>query len=203
MAETPDELRDRADEVLSDPKFETSEPGLIDRFVDWVQELFSDLLEFATGSTVFGGVAVGWIILAAMIGLIVFFLARYLPGFSSVKLETVGATVSTRKNRRGRAEWLAEAEAADQNGHHREAVRARYKATVAGLIEQDELPDTVGATATELANSFQADAARTDPFGSSTEAFSDVWYGGDDADQSDSARVAGWDEQIIGKKSTR
>ncbi len=201
MAETPEELRDRADEVLSNPKFAASEPGLIDRFIDWVQEVFSDLLSFVTGSTAFGGVAVGWIILAAMIGLIIYFLVRYLPGFSSVKAETVRATVSPRKNRRSRAEWLAEAEAAEDKGHHREAVRARYKATVAGLIEGDELPDTVGATAAELAHAFQADAARTDPFGSSTDAFSDVWYGGDDADQSDSAKVAGWDGQILDKKS--
>ena len=203
MAETPDELRDRADDVLSDPKFATSEPGLIDRVVEWVQEVFSDLLSFVTGSTAFGGVAVGWVILAAMIGLIVFFLVRYLPGFSSVKLEAARAVVSTRQNRRTRAQWLADAEEADRNGHHREAVRARYKATVAGLIEADELPDTVGATATELATAFQADTSRTDPFASSTEAFSDVWYGGEDADRSDSARVSDWDGQVLGKKAAQ
>ncbi len=201
MAETPEDLRDRAEDVLSDPKFATSEPGLIDRLVEWVQEVFSDLLEFVTDSTVFGGVAVGWILLAAMIGLIVFFLLRYLPSFSSAKAESVSATVLTHKNRRTRAEWLAEAEAAERKGQHREAVRARYKATVAGLIEQDELPDTVGATATELRNAFRGDPSRSDPFSSSTGAFSDVWYGGDEADQSDAARVAGWDEQVVGKSA--
>lgn len=201
MAESPEDLRDRADDVLSDPKFASSEPGLIDRFVEWVQEIFSDLLDFVTNSTVFGGVAVGWFLLTAMIGLIIFFLVRYLPSFSSVKAEVTRATVSTHKNRRSRAEWLAEAETAERNGLHREAVRARYKATVAGLIEQDELPDTVGATATELQNAFEAEPSRADPFASSTEAFSDVWYGGDDANKTDTERVAGWDRQVIPKAS--
>ncbi len=195
--ELPDELRQRADEVLSQPKFQAAEPGLLDRAWDRVLEFIGDLLSVVTGGTSFGGVAVGWFILAVMIGLILYFLVRFLPRSRRTRMTSAVATVDVRSNRQSRKEWLAEAERAEAAGQHREAVRARYRATVAGLVEGDELPDTPGATVSELAEAFEAEPARTDPFASSTDAFSDVWYGDADADRSSSDQAARWDEQVL------
>ncbi len=114
----------------------------------------------------------------------------------------IQATTTTHQNRLSRAEWLVKAEESERNGLYREAVRARYRATVAGLIDDMELPDSPGATATELQISFRADPARTDPFASSTAAFSDVWYGGDDADRNDSEQLDRWDRQVVKKGSS-
>ncbi len=199
--EVPEELRRRADEVLSQDKFQPDEPGLLDRAWDRVTELINDLLSVITDNTAFGGVAVGWIILTLMIGVIGFFLIRYLPRFGSARVPRGQPKITTHKNRLSRADWLARAEAAEREGHHREAVRARYRATVAGLMERNEVPDTPGATPTELRDAFDAAPARAEPFASSTTAFSDVWYGGADADRSDSEQLARWDAQVSDEPS--
>jgi hypothetical protein len=136
-----------------------------------------------------------------MLGLIVLFLVRYLPRFGPARRPPTQATITTHQNRLSRAEWLARAEESDRVGLYREAVQARYRATVAGLIDDEELPDSPGATPTELRGSFRADPARTDPFASSTAAFSDVWYGGDDADRNDSEQLDLWDHQVLNKGS--
>jgi len=197
MAESPEDLRQTADEVLSQPKFVANEPSLLDRAWDRVTEFLGDLLSVVSNATAFGGVAVGWIILAAMLGLIVFFLVRVMPRRRMTRSAGVHAEVKTRATRTSRATWLAEAEAAEAAGLHREAVRARYRATVAGLVENEELPDVPGATVGELATAFEADPSRSDPFTSSGGAFSDVWYGGDDAEKDDADRIANWDQQIL------
>jgi hypothetical protein len=199
--ELPEDLRRRADEVLSQDKFQPDEPGLLDRAWDRVTELVEDLLSIVTNNTVFGGVAVGWILLGAMTGLIILFLVRYLPSFRAARRPPTQATITTHQNRLSRAEWLAKAEEADRNGLYREAIRARYRATVAGLIADKELPDSPAATPTELRDSFRADPSRTDPFANSTAAFSDVWYGGEDADRNDSEQLDLWDHQVVDKGS--
>ncbi|MBT8240101.1 MAG: hypothetical protein KJN63_02620, partial [Acidimicrobiia bacterium] len=127
--ELPEDLRRRADDVLAQDKFRPEEPGLLDRAWDRVTDLINDLLGVITDNTIFGGVAVGWVLLGLMIALIVFFLVRYAPRFGSARITPVEATITTHKNRLSRAEWLAQADEADRNGLYREAVRARYRAT--------------------------------------------------------------------------
>jgi hypothetical protein len=199
--ELPEDLRRRADDVLAQDKFKPDEPGLLDRAWDRVTELINDLLGVITDNTIFGGVALGWVLLGLMIALIVFFLVRYTPRFGSARTSPAEATITTHKNRLSRVEWLARAEEADRTGLYREAVRARYRATVAGLIEARELPDSQGATPAELRDSFDAEPARHEPFASSTAAFSDVWYGGAAADRTRSEQLAQWDGQVSSKDS--
>lgn len=198
----PEDLRQRADDVLSQDKYQPDEPGLLDRIWDRVTELIGDLLSVFADSTIFGGVAIGWIVLAVMLGLIVWFVMRYLPRFGSGRHPRAQARITTEKVRMSRAEWLAKADEADRSGLHREAVRARYRATVAGLIEGDELPESPGATPTELQAAFEADPSRADPFASSTDAFSDVWYGGSDADRTQSEQLAQWDGEVVTNKGS-
>ena len=114
--------------------------------------------------------------------------------------ENVQAVVQTTKNRRSRKEWLAEASQAEARGQYREAVRARYWATVAGLIENEEVGDSPGATVNELRAQFEAEQARKDPFNNASDSFSDSWYGGSQADTEDSSQLASWDEQVVGGK---
>ncbi len=198
--ENPEILRDRAQEILSDPRYAGDQPGLVDRALDRLGELINDLLSVVTGGTSFGGVLVGLIFLGFMMGLVVFFIVRYLPRIRPATSENAKAVVQTTKNRRSRKEWLAEASEAESRGHYREAVRARYWATVAGLIENEEVGDSPGATVNELRAQFDAEAARKDPFNDASDSFSDIWYGGSDADTSDSSQLAMWDERVVGGK---
>ncbi|NNE95023.1 MAG: DUF4129 domain-containing protein [Acidimicrobiales bacterium] len=195
--ELPEDLRQRADEVLAQDKFAPEEPGLLDRAWERVIELISDLLSVVADSTVFGGVAIGWIILAAMVGLIVFFLYRYLPRYGSSGRRSVEPTIVVERAHRSRDEWLAEARDAESAGRYREAVRARYRAMVAGLVDRGEIPEDPGATPNELRSAFGGSERRTAPFGSATAAYSDVWYGGDRAERADSERFATWDSDVM------
>lgn len=198
--ETPEILRDRAQEILSDPRYAGDEPGLVDRALDRLGELINNLLSVVTGGTSFGGVLVGLLFLVLMVGLVVFFIVRYLPRIRPVASQSVRAVVQTTKNRKSRKEWLAEASLADSRGHYREAVRARYWATVAGLIENEEVGDSPGNTVNELRAQFEAEAARKDPFNDASDSFSDIWYGGSDADTTDSSQLSTWDERVVGGK---
>ncbi len=198
--ETPDVLRNRADEILSDPRYAGDEPGLVDRALDWIGDMIGDLLQAVVGGTSFGGVIVGVLILTAMVGLVVFFIVRYLPRLRPAGPEKVRAVVHTAKKHKSRKEWLAEAAEAESNGQYREAVRARYWATVAGLIESEEVDDAPGSTVRELRAQFEAEAARTGPFANAGDAFSDVWYGGSDAGSGESAQQAQWDDLVVGTK---
>ncbi len=201
--ETPQTLRERADEVLSQPKYAVDEPGLIDRAWDRFTEFLDDLLSVVTGGSAFGGVVVGWLILGLMLAVIVVVLWRFRPRFRSVAPAKVSATVITEPTRKSRRDWLTDASVAEERGSYAEAVAARYHALVAGLIERRQLPDAAGATPTELRDAFEADSRRRDPFVSATGAFSDIWYGGHAADARDSRRMVDWDERVLAEVGNR
>ncbi len=201
--ETPQTLRERADEVLSQPKYAVDEPGLIDRAWDRFTEFLDDLLSVVTGGSAFGGVVLGWVILGLMLALVVFVLWRFKPRFRSVTPARVSATVRTQLTRKSRSDWLTDASVAEGKGFYAEAVAARYHALVAGLIERHQLPDAAGATPTELRDAFEAESLRRDPFTSATDAFSDIWYGGHAADAGDSRRMVDWDERVLAEGGNR
>jgi hypothetical protein len=173
------------------------EPGLIDRAWDRFTEFLSDLLSIVTGGSAFGGVVLGWVVLGSMLVLIVVLLWRFAPRVRSIAPARVTATVTTEPARKSRREWLVEASDAEARGSYAEAVAARYHALVAGLIERRQLPDAAGATPTELRDAFDAEARRRDPFASATDAFSDIWYGGETADAGDSSQMLDWDTRVL------
>ncbi len=194
--ETPDVLRDRAGDVLSQPKFQADEPGLIDRAWERFIEFLTDLLTTVT-SGAFGSVVVGWLVLVAMVGLIAYFLVRFLPRMRPAGTPVPVGVVATQRRRRSRAEWLEAAGRATSEGRNRDAVQAWFRATVAGLVESNELPDRPDSTVSELRAAFEAPPDRAEPFSSAIDVFSDVWYGGAPAGPAEAQKLSALDRRVV------
>lgn len=194
--ETPDVLRDRAGDVLSQPKFQADEPGLIDRAWERFTEFLTDLLTTVT-SGAFGSVVVGWLVLTAMVGLIAYFLVRFLPRMRPAGSPAPVAVVATQRSRRSRTEWLEVARRATSEGRNRDAVQAWFRATVAGLVESDELPDRPDSTVSELRAAFEGPPDRAEPFGTAIDVFSDIWYGGAAAGPAEAQQLSALDRRVV------
>ena len=194
--ESPGTLRDRAGDVLSQPQFQADEPGLIDRAWERFTEFLGDLLTAVTSGS-FGNVIVGWLILAAMLGLIAWFLIRYLPRLRPAGTAKPQAAVTTRQRRRSRADWLVEAERATAEGRYRAAVEAWFRATVSGLVEADRLPDRPDSTVLELRAALQGPPEQAEPFSDASQLFSDIWYGGAPAGVAEAERLSDLDGRVL------
>lgn len=183
----PGDVARRADEIVSRSEFNT-EPSGLERFFDWVGRLLTDAIGAASG----GGV--GTIIALAIAGVGLAFLIRFLIGLSAVSglarvarteavVETSGPAAT---EHRSGDQWRAEAERLEATQQWDEALRARYRAVLADLIEADAVADVAGRTPGEYRRELAAAAPMLAPaFASMTDRFERVWYGPDDATAAD------------------
>ncbi|MFJ9555061.1 DUF4129 domain-containing protein [Nocardiopsis sp. NPDC101807] len=177
-----DEGRRRAVEELSDPLYGEQEPGLLDRFLDWLGGLIDGLAE--AGSGVFGG----WVVLAPLL-LVVAALAVWLivwlrPSRSRAAGPPVheGAVLSATDHR-------AASDRHEAAGEYAAAVAERLRAISVDLEDRVIVAPRAGRTATELA----AEASvllpgETDGLREGARIFNDVAYG-DRSATADSART--------------
>ncbi len=150
----PQQLRELAEDLLSRPPYTESQPGLFERFFrflgDLLGELLGRLLSVAGGSP-----AIAWIIAVVglvALGAVVFVATRRLTsgrGVSSVAVPTRG---------RSAADWHADADAAAEAGDLLAALRYRYIAMAASLVEQGVLEEQPGRTVRELDRQVQVAA---------------------------------------------
>jgi hypothetical protein len=166
-------VRQTADEILARPEFQEDPPGLLERFWDAVNEAVGDVFSSLVGG---GGPAVfAWLILAVIVGVIVFFLVRLAR---TVQADPSQAVRVDQGRRRPPAEWLRDAEAFEAKGEWREGLRCRYRAIVDELVARRVVPDVPGRTAGE----YRREVADASPevaaaFGRATELFELAWYG--------------------------
>lgn len=195
----PEDLRNTADEVLSDPKYAAAEPSLLERAWDRFLDFLNDLLGSVFGGAV-GGFGLGWIVLAMMLGLIGFFLWKVLPKGRTTRFDDgAGAGVQVDSTgRNSRREWLEIAEAADADRRFGEAIVARYRAMVAGLAERNELDDDDADTSGERRRAFVAPGERGASFGSATDTFEETVYGGQEPGPEGSAQLNADDKVVMG-----
>lgn len=142
----PQQLRELAEELLSRPPYTESQPGLFERVFrflgDVLGEVLGRLLSAAGGSP-----AIAWLIavvgLLALVAVVVVATRRVTSGrgVKSVAVPTRG---------RSAADWHADADAAAQAGDLLTALRYRYIAMVATLVEQGVLEAQPGRTVREL-----------------------------------------------------
>jgi hypothetical protein len=177
-----DEGRRRAVEELSDPLYGEQEPGLLDRFLDWLSGLIDGLAE--AGSGVVGG----WVVLAPLL-LVVAALAVWLivwlrPSRSRAAGPPVheGAVLSATDHR-------AASDRHEAAGEYAAAVAERLRAISVDLEDRVIVAPRAGRTATELADEAsvllpgEADGLRE-----GARIFNDVAYG-DRSATADSART--------------
>lgn len=170
---SPGEVNRLADEILSGPSYGDPPKSLIDRANEWIGEQIGRFFEALAGG---GGSAVAaWAIFglfAALVAFLVYRLSRSVQAAPRIEVEAMAP--STRSAR----DWLVDAERFEVDGEWKEALRCRYRALVADLVDRSLVPDVPGRTAGE----YRSDVAvsRPDvsgPFGRATELFEDAWYG--------------------------
>lgn len=168
-----EDVRQLADEIVSRPEFQTPEPTLIERAIEEVQERLGDLLNaFAGGGA---GSVVGLVLLAGIVGLIVWLSVRY-GRTVDVDRRLAGVTVEG-VSRRSPTEWRAEAEEHEAAGDWKEGLRCRYRALVGELVADGRLDDAAGRTTGELAAELRARAPELAPdFDAATELFELAFY---------------------------
>ncbi len=172
-AADPEAVRDDADDILSQPKFKEPPKSWLQRFSEWFSEKLVELTRRA-GS---GGVldAVGWFLVLASIGVIVFFvlrIGRTVRPDPGVELEVLV------EPHRDPDEWRRLAEQCEARGEWKEALRCRYRVLIGELVERGVVRDIPGRTAGE----YRRDLARAEPeaaapFAGASDLFERAWYG--------------------------
>jgi hypothetical protein len=191
----PERVRQLADDILSDPRYDEAEPSIVERVLEWLGEQLAKLVDALVSGG--GGSVVAWIILLGFAGAVVYLLVRYgritLPAIAAERDPEVMVELT-----RTGTEWRAEADRLEAEGRWREALRCRYRALVADLVRRGTIPEQAGRTAGEYAR----DVAEREPdvavaFAAATELFEAVWYGGAEAGPADGARFRDLEARVL------
>ena len=181
---SPEEVRQVADDVLAGREFQRAEPNLVDRALDWVGEQIGRVLQRVTTGD--GASLIGW---AVMIGAIVA-IAVLLVRFGRTVQRDPGRDAEVRVDRsRTASQWEDEAARHEVDGEWKLALRCRFRALVATLVERGHVDDVPGRTTGEYRAEVRAglpDAA--DAFAGATYLFEDAWYGDEPTGEAENTR---------------
>jgi hypothetical protein len=142
----PADVRERASDLLSRPPFADEQPGPIGRLLRVLGDLVADLLARLLAA-LGGGSFVGWVVVVVGTLLLLAVAWRLTRGMTADRAVPV---VPPAAAGRSAADWHAAADAAEATGDRREALRCRYAALVATLVEVGLLDDVPGRTVGEL-----------------------------------------------------
>ncbi len=195
---SPDETRQLADEILSRREFQEPEPSLIERIQTWLGDALERL--FATVGGGGAGSVVSIVVLAALIGLLVWFFVRL---GRTVQADTRIAGITLEGvHRRSPAEWRAEAEEHEAAGRWKEALRSRYRALVGDLVAEGLLDDIAGRTTGELRRDLaERDPGRREAFDQATLLFELAWYADRSTGPDENARFQALAATITGVRA--
>jgi len=173
---TRDQAAAEAAEELSKSAYRQSGGSLLERGLTKLFEWFADLLNSVTGTSPDGHL--GLILLVALIALIVVVVLWRAGVLRTSKQSSKRQSVFGTSRPRSAAEYRALAEREAASGDYTSAIRSRFRACVAELVERTVLDDRAGRTAYEVV----ADAGRNAPtlrdsLQPAALAFTEVVYG--------------------------
>jgi hypothetical protein len=182
----PEEISDRADAIVQRPEYRQTQSWL-ERASGWLDDVLGDII----GGLASGGVGgvVSWLILAVLVGVILWLLIRLTPVAGLARAASTEAVVTTQGPEATEfltaEEWRREAARLAAAGDYDRALRARYRALLAELIDRGLIEDIAGRTPGEYRRDLQSGARRevAEPFSSATDLFEEIWYGPDKADE--------------------
>lgn len=181
----PDHVREVVSEVLSDPAYDLPDQPLLLRLLDAVLDAIGRLL--ATGGAAAGFLAS--LVLLAMLLVLAGLALWFLRGVRDDG--RLGGPLAGPVGRSAR-EWAAEAAQHEAAGRFREAIRARYRQSLAELAGAGLLDDVPGQTTGQVAAAVSAAApAVAAPWRELTAIFERAWYGRARLGGDDLAAVAG------------
>jgi hypothetical protein len=174
--QSPGEVRDTADEVLSRAEFD-HEPTIAERIMQWISDRIDDLFS-ALGGGAGGQAILGWIVLALLLGAVGFLVYRLVRGLDDGRAESPAGGVSVTGGRGGKVDWAKLATEAEADGRWRLGLRCRYRVLTDALVQADVLDDIPGRTSGEHRREVtdRAPQAAT-PFSQAADLFDRAWYG--------------------------
>jgi hypothetical protein len=181
---SPDEVHRTVREVLDRPEYRRESPTLVERARRWVRDQLSRLLaSLFRGDR---GTVLAWIILGGLLTVVIVLSARFARSVTPDPGREMTVVVASRRSAR---EWRAEADAHEQAGEWKLALRARYRSLVADLASRGLVDEIPGRTAGE----YRAEVTETVPgvaseFAGATELFERAWYGNRATGADDAAR---------------
>lgn len=196
---SPEDVRDTADEVLARPEFQRPEPNIIDKARSWVEEQIGRVLQDLTAG---GGASVlGWVVLVAAIAAIAFLLARF---GRTVQIDPRRAAAVSVERSRSAAQWNAEAEELEADGAWKAALRCRFRALVAALVDHGQVDDVPGRTAGEYRSAIGAALpAVAGAFAEATYLFEDAWYGDEPTGPAENRRFRDLAAEVLDESTKR
>ncbi len=142
----PEEVRDAARQVLSDPVFDR-DPSLFERAVDRFYEFLAERFDGQVFTDVLTSTTMAWIVAGAALILLTLAVWRWTRGVR-VDATTLPDPVDTAG--RSAKEWADDADDAEERGDLETSLRYRYLAVVASLEEAGWLAPVPGRTIREL-----------------------------------------------------
>lgn len=191
----PEAVRDLADRILSEPRFDRPSQSLPDRVLEWFGEQLGKVL----GSLVAGeaGALLAWAFVLAAVAVVVYLVVRFGRVGSLPTIERSPGTVMIELTRTP-AEWLDEAAALEAAGRWKEGLRCRHRALIAGLVERGAISERPGRTAgehlREVAESLPGAAAA---LAAATDLFELAWYGDEPTGPDEAARFEVLANQVL------
>jgi len=191
----PTAVRDLADRILAEARYDRPSESIPDRIMGWVGEQIAKLF----GSLVSGGggTVLAWVILVAAVGGVVYLLVRYgrvsLPSLATNDEPAVMVELT-----RSAREWRAEADRLETDGRWAEGLRCRHRALVADLVRRGAIPEQAGRTAGEYVLDVAGSLPDAAPaMAAATEVFEAAWYGGATTGAPEAARFAELDARVL------
>ena len=190
----PGSIRDLADQILSQARYDEPAQSIPDRIFGWLGEQLTKVLDSLVGGG--GGTFVAWAILLGAAGAVIYLLARagritMLPSAGTEPEVMVELTRTARQ-------WREEADALEGQGQWADGLRCRHRALVADLVRRGVIPDQPGRTAGEYVRDVAAREPDAAPaFAAATEMFEAVWYGGADTGAAEAERFRALDAQVL------
>jgi hypothetical protein len=191
----PEAVRDLADEILRQARYDEPAESIPDRIFGWLGEQLTRLLETLVGGG--GGALVAWAVLLGAAGAIVYLLVRYgrisVPAVAPDPEPEVMVELTRTPH-----EWRDEAAAREAEGRWAEGLRCRHRALVADLVRRGLIADQAGRTAGEYASVVAARQPEVAPaFAAATELFEAAWYGGATTGPAEAERFRELDARVL------
>jgi hypothetical protein len=192
----PEAVRDLADRILAESRYDRPPKSIPDRILDWFGEQLGKILGSFAGSGF--GTIVAWAVVVGAVSLVVYLIVRYgRVGPLPRPLGQPSADVMVELTRTP-TEWRADAAALEAEGRWKEGLRCRYRALVAELVRRGAIPEQAGRTAGEYVRDVAVSLPDAAPaMAAATELFEAVWYGDAATGAAEAERFATLDAQVL------
>jgi hypothetical protein len=214
----PDAAREAARRILERPEFAPPQRTWLDRALDWVGDQIARVVDwlasrldrlFPDGDPSVGGGGQGvanlvaWLVLAGLLGVTVWFVARAVVrrrgrARRAKPAKVTAKTVVVVDRSREPDEWRTMAAARAAAGEWREALRCRYRALVGDLARRGLLDEIPGRTTGEERAQLSATSPPAAPtFSEATDLFDRVWYGDEPGGVGEHDRFAALEGEVL------